>query len=193
MENRPADPGSIQGSHRPTSFIRIKHRARANDIFRVKLSVNNHIVGFVHKNHTSKYYYERVWCTTQLAKLSFNHSNGRTQSWRFSTFLIKNWKTSAVSTTTVVKWLEFVWCCERSPILPVYIILMIRRRPPERCGGRGPRKQGQAWMQNARDGLSSECRVGARSLSFDDAKTSRRPDKRPSTIHVRKTPSPTIR
>ena len=29
---------------------------------------------------------ERVWCTTQLAKLSFNHSNGRTHSWRFSTF-----------------------------------------------------------------------------------------------------------
>ena len=26
------------------------------------------------------------WCTTQLAKLSFNHSNGRTHSWRFSTF-----------------------------------------------------------------------------------------------------------
>ena len=29
---------------------------------------------------------KRVWCTTQLAKLSFNHSNGRTHSWRFSTF-----------------------------------------------------------------------------------------------------------
>ena len=29
---------------------------------------------------------ERVWCTTQLAKFSFNHSNGRTHSWRFSTF-----------------------------------------------------------------------------------------------------------
>ena len=25
MENRPVDPGSIQGSHRPISFIRIKH------------------------------------------------------------------------------------------------------------------------------------------------------------------------
>ena len=32
MENRPVDPGSIQGSHRPVSFIRIKHRTRANDI-----------------------------------------------------------------------------------------------------------------------------------------------------------------
>ena len=32
MENRPVDPGSIQGSHRPISFIRIKHRPRADDI-----------------------------------------------------------------------------------------------------------------------------------------------------------------
>ena len=32
MENHPVDPGSIQGSHRPISFIRIKHRTRANDI-----------------------------------------------------------------------------------------------------------------------------------------------------------------
>ena len=32
MENRPVDPGSIKGSHRPISFIRIKHRTRANDI-----------------------------------------------------------------------------------------------------------------------------------------------------------------
>ena len=30
-ENRPVDPGSIQGSHRPISFIRIIHRTRAND------------------------------------------------------------------------------------------------------------------------------------------------------------------
>ena len=32
MENRPVDPGSIQGSHRPISFVRIKHRTRADDI-----------------------------------------------------------------------------------------------------------------------------------------------------------------
>ena len=32
IENRPVDPGSIQGSHRPIFFIRIKHRTRANDI-----------------------------------------------------------------------------------------------------------------------------------------------------------------
>ena len=50
MENRPVDPGSIQGSHRPISFIRIKHRTRADDFF-VKLSINNHIVGLVHRNH----------------------------------------------------------------------------------------------------------------------------------------------
>ena len=31
MENRPVDPGSIQGSHRPISFIRIKNRKRANE------------------------------------------------------------------------------------------------------------------------------------------------------------------
>ena len=32
MENRPVDPGSIQGSHRPISFIRRKHRTHANYI-----------------------------------------------------------------------------------------------------------------------------------------------------------------
>ena len=31
MENRPVDPGSIEGSHRPISFM-IKHRTRADDI-----------------------------------------------------------------------------------------------------------------------------------------------------------------
>ena len=51
MENRPVDPGSIQGSHRPISFTRIKHRTRANDFFKIKLSINDHIVGLVHKNH----------------------------------------------------------------------------------------------------------------------------------------------
>ena len=54
MQNRPVDPGSIQGSHRPIS-MRIKHRTRANDIFCVKLSINNHIVRLVHKNHTRYY------------------------------------------------------------------------------------------------------------------------------------------
>ena len=32
MENRPVDPGSIQGSHQPISFIRIIDRTRADDI-----------------------------------------------------------------------------------------------------------------------------------------------------------------
>ena len=31
LQNRSDDPGSIQGSHRSISFIRIKHRTRAND------------------------------------------------------------------------------------------------------------------------------------------------------------------
>ena len=48
MENRPVDPGGIQGSHRPMSLIRIKYRTRANDFF-VKLSINNHVVGLIHK------------------------------------------------------------------------------------------------------------------------------------------------
>ena len=32
MENRPVDHGSIRRSHRPISFIKIKHRTRADDI-----------------------------------------------------------------------------------------------------------------------------------------------------------------
>ena len=32
MENRLVDPGSIQGSHRPISFMRIKYKTRANDL-----------------------------------------------------------------------------------------------------------------------------------------------------------------
>ena len=32
MENRPVDPGSIEGNHRPISFMRTKHRTRENDI-----------------------------------------------------------------------------------------------------------------------------------------------------------------
>ena len=32
MENRPVDPGSIQGSHPPISFLRVKHGTRASDI-----------------------------------------------------------------------------------------------------------------------------------------------------------------
>ena len=52
MESRPVDPGSIQGSHRPISFIRIKHRTRADDILcKTEYSLNNHIVGLVHKKH----------------------------------------------------------------------------------------------------------------------------------------------
>ena len=48
MENRPVDPGSIQGSHRSISFM-IKHRTRADDI--LCKTENNHIVCSVHQNH----------------------------------------------------------------------------------------------------------------------------------------------
>ena len=48
MENRPVDPGSIQGSHRPISFIRNKHTTRVS-ILQVLRSINNHIVRLVHK------------------------------------------------------------------------------------------------------------------------------------------------
>ena len=54
MEDRPVDPGSIQGN-RLTSFIRIKYRTRANE-FCVKLSINNHIVALAHKNHRLPHY-----------------------------------------------------------------------------------------------------------------------------------------
>ena len=52
IENRPVDPGSIQRSHRPISFTRIKHRTRANGFF-VKLSINNH-ASLAHKNHINE-------------------------------------------------------------------------------------------------------------------------------------------
>ena len=64
MENRPVDAGSIQGSHRPISFIRIKHRTRANDNL-CKCLMYHHAA-----DHAA----------------AFNHSHGRTHSWRFSTF-----------------------------------------------------------------------------------------------------------
>ena len=56
---------------------------------------------------------ERVWCTKQLAKLSFNHSIGRAHSWRFSIFSFFWWKRSAVSTADW-KWkkLKNVSSCE---------------------------------------------------------------------------------
>ena len=49
LENRPVDPDSIQVSHRPISFTRIKHRTRENVLFCE--SINNHIVGLVYKKH----------------------------------------------------------------------------------------------------------------------------------------------
>ena len=45
LENRPVDPGSIQGRHRPISFIRIRKTLNTRERFFVKLSINNHIEG----------------------------------------------------------------------------------------------------------------------------------------------------
>ena len=49
MENRPVGPGIIQGSHRPISFITIKHITRADDILCkfLKLSINNYMAGLM--------------------------------------------------------------------------------------------------------------------------------------------------
>ena len=83
----------------------------ARTIFCVKLSINNHIVGLVHKNHTrynaNAPYVRR---TTQLAKLSFNHSNGCTHSWRFQLFIKCFWQLDDLTTS---------WCILRS-IVPEY-------------------------------------------------------------------------
>ena len=52
MKNPPVDPGSIQGSHRPIYILHKDKIEQARTIFFfVKLSINNHIVGLVHKNH----------------------------------------------------------------------------------------------------------------------------------------------
>ena len=54
----------------------------------------------VHKNHTSKYlWYERVWCTTQLAKLSFNHSRLYSQLMFFNFLQKKIWRTTQSTCT----------------------------------------------------------------------------------------------
>ena len=51
--NRPVDPGSIQGSHRPATYILHKDETwNTRERYFVKLSINNHIVGLVHKKHT---------------------------------------------------------------------------------------------------------------------------------------------
>ena len=62
MENRPVDTGSIQGNHRPISFMRIKYIENARTTFRKTCEaeaqgINNYlyIVGYtvpvVHKHH----------------------------------------------------------------------------------------------------------------------------------------------
>ena len=57
---------------------------------------------------------ERVWCTTQFAKLSFNHSIGRTHSWRSSTF----YKTFVWEIYTLDQWPKsgtFLFQCSPRP------------------------------------------------------------------------------
>ena len=79
VENRPVDPGSIQGSHRPISFIRIKHE-HARTIFCVKLSINNHIVVLVHKNHiiqTCMMYHAACKADFQPFKRSYSQLTAR--------------------------------------------------------------------------------------------------------------------
>ena len=47
--------------------------------------------------------FQRVWCTTQLAKLSFNHSHGRTHSWRICfppEVVFRSWVIGACPVTT---------------------------------------------------------------------------------------------
>ena len=52
MENRPVDPGSTQGSHRPISLIRIKHKTCTNDLSCVPYQV---IFYFCETEYSSPY------------------------------------------------------------------------------------------------------------------------------------------
>ena len=81
--NRPVDPGSTQGSHRPISSMRNKYRTRERPNLKlVELSINNDIVDLIQTpyqyillqmGYCTKASNERVWRITQLAKLSLNH------------------------------------------------------------------------------------------------------------------------
>ena len=59
IENRAVDPGTIQGNHRPISFMKIKYGTRANDFAQKVLNlvpgINYNIVGLVHKHHNMKH------------------------------------------------------------------------------------------------------------------------------------------
>ena len=79
IETRPVDPGSTQGSHRPISFIRKKYRTRADDIC-VKLSINNHIVGLVNRNHS---YYTNASDVRRSLQSWVSNIHGCTHSWLF--------------------------------------------------------------------------------------------------------------
>ena len=53
LRNRPANPASTQGSHRPRPLLRNKYKNAPTrpTIILVELSINNHIVLAIHKNH----------------------------------------------------------------------------------------------------------------------------------------------
>ena len=57
----------------------------ARTIFCVKLSINNHIVGLVHKHHT---YYTNASDVPRSLQSWVSTIHGCTHSWRFSTFLV---------------------------------------------------------------------------------------------------------
>ena len=89
MKNRPVDPGGIQGSHRPISlsniFVFCSPGIRSQLYVVHQFAFELSLILFLHIFLTSWAYwlYHNI---TQLAKLSFNHSIGCTQSWRFLTF-----------------------------------------------------------------------------------------------------------
>ena len=115
MENRPVDPGSIQGSHRPISFIRIKHRTRADDVlckteyFEVLIIISSVMFTkpYFIKSWKTSAVSTTVWMVeTQLIrtrlKLSFNHSNGCTHSCRFNFLSNINISTTMSSSIIVI-------------------------------------------------------------------------------------------
>ena len=70
----------------PTYILHKNKTYNTRKRFFVKLSINNHIGGLIHKKkHIIRtcLMYHAAWKTL----LGFNHSNGRTHSWRFSTFV----------------------------------------------------------------------------------------------------------
>ena len=100
MENRTVDPGSIQGSHRPISFTRIKYTTRRERacVKVVKLSINHIII----VSFSSQTPYWNILRSSILSRARINKENfpNRIDSNRFfyeSTvsfiWLVKKWIT----------------------------------------------------------------------------------------------------